>query len=137
MKTLTALVSGLIFGIGLIVAGMANPAVVLAFLDLSRPWNPSLAFVMVGAIAVATLAFAWANRRDRSLLNQNMLLPRANQIDRAVLGGAALFGAGWGLAGICPGPAFVLAGTGAIKGLYFLAAMIAGFALHALFTRKQ
>lgn len=137
MKTLTALISGLIFGIGLIVAGMANPAVVLAFLDLSRPWNPSLAFVMVGAIAVATLAFAWAKRRERSLLNQNISLPRANQIDRALLGGAALFGAGWGLAGICPGPAFVLAGTGAIKGFYFLAAMIAGFALHALFTRKQ
>jgi uncharacterized protein len=137
MKTLTALVSGLIFGIGLIVAGMANPAVVLAFLDLSRPWNPSLAFVMVGAIAVATLAFAWAKRRERSLLNQNISLPRANQIDRALLGGAALFGAGWGLAGICPGPAFVLAGTGAIKGFYFLAAMIAGFALHALLTRKQ
>jgi uncharacterized protein len=137
MKTLTALISGLIFGIGLIVAGMANPAVVLAFLDLSRPWNPSLAFVMVGAIAVATLAFAWAKRRERSLLNQNISLPRANQIDRALLGGAALFGAGWGLAGICPGPAFVLAGTGAIKGFYFLAAMIAGFALHALLTRKQ
>jgi uncharacterized protein len=137
MKTLTALVSGLIFGIGLLVAGMANPAVVLAFLDLSRPWNPSLAFVMVGAIAVATLAFAWAKRRERSLLNQNISLPRANQIDRALLGGAALFGAGWGLAGICPGPAFVLAGTGAIKGFYFLAAMIAGFALHALLTRKQ
>jgi uncharacterized protein len=137
MKTITALVSGLIFGIGLIVAGMANPAVVLAFLDLSRPWNPSLAFVMVGAIAVATGAFAWAKRRERSLLNQNISLPRANQIDRALLGGAALFGAGWGLAGICPGPAFVLAGTGATKGFYFIAAMIAGFALHAVLTRKQ
>ena len=137
MKTLTALVAGLIFGVGLIVAGMANPAVVLAFLDLSRPWNPSLAFVMVGAIAVATLAFAWAKRRERSLLNLNISLPHANEIDRALLGGAALFGAGWGLAGICPGPAFVLLGTGAVKGFYFFAAMIAGFGLHAFFTRNQ
>jgi uncharacterized protein len=137
MKTLTALISGLIFGIGLIIAGMANPAIVLAFLDLSRPWNPSLAFVMVGAIAVATGAFAWAKRRERSLLNQNISLPRANHIDRALIGGAALFGAGWGLAGICPGPAFVLAGAGAIKGYYFIAAMIAGFSLHAFLTRKR
>ncbi len=137
MKNLTALLSGLIFGIGLIIAGMANPAIVLAFLDLSRPWNPSLAFVMVGAIAVAMLAFAWAKRRERSLLNLNISLPRANEIDRALLGGAALFGAGWGLAGICPGPAFVLLGTGATKGIYFFAAMIAGFALHAFLTRER
>ena len=137
MKTLTALISGLIFGAGLIIAGMANPAIVLGFLDLSRPWNPSLAFVMVGAIVLATLAFAWAKRRERSLLNLNISLPRAEGVDRALLGGAALFGAGWGLAGICPGPAFVLLGTGAAKGVYFIAAMIAGFALHAFLTRKE
>ena len=137
MKTLTALISGLIFGAGLIIAGMANPAIVLGFLDLSRPWNPSLAFVLVGAIVLATLAFAWAKRRERSLLNLNISLPRAEGVDRALLGGAALFGAGWGLAGICPGPAFVLLGTGAAKGVYFIAAMIAGFALHAFLTRKE
>jgi uncharacterized protein len=137
MKNITALMSGLVFGVGLILAGMANPAIVLGFLDLSRPWNPSLAFVMVGAIAVGVLAFAWAEKRERSLLNENISLPRTRNIDRSLLGGAALFGAGWGLAGICPGPAFVLVGTGEIKGIYFFAAMIAGFALHALLTRKQ
>jgi uncharacterized protein len=137
MKQLVALLSGLIFGIGLIVAGMADPAIVLAFLDLSKPWNPSLAFVMVGAIVVATFAFVWVKRRERSLLGERISLPQATKIDRALLLGAALFGAGWGLAGICPGPAFVLLGTGAAKGFIFFAAMLAGFSVYALATHNK
>jgi uncharacterized protein len=137
MKQLTALFAGLVFGIGLIIAGMADPAIVLAFLDLSKPWNPSLAFVMVGAIAVATLAFVWAKRRERSVLNEPISLPPNTGVDRAVVFGAVLFGAGWGLAGICPGPAFVLVGTGAAKGLIFFAAMVAGFGGYAFATRNR
>jgi uncharacterized protein len=136
MKQLTALLAGLVFGIGLIIAGMADPAIVLAFLDFSKPWNPSLALVMVGAIAVATLAFVWAKRRERSVLNEPISLPPNTGVDRALVIGAALFGAGWGLAGICPGPAFVLVGTGAAKGLIFFAAMVAGFGVYAFATRN-
>jgi uncharacterized protein len=137
MKQLTALFAGLVFGIGLIIAGMADPAIVLAFLDFSKPWNPSLALVMVGAIAVATLAFVWAKRRERSVLNESISLPPNTGVDRALVIGAMLFGAGWGLAGICPGPAFVLVGTGAAKGLIFFAAMVAGFGVYAFATRGR
>lgn len=121
--------AGLIFGLGLIVAGMANPAKVLGFLDIGGHWDPSLALVMAGAIAVALPAFAWAKRRQRSLLGEAMQLPTARRADRRLLIGSLIFGIGWGLAGICPGPALVLAGSGLSDGLLFLAAMLAGMAL--------
>jgi hypothetical protein len=126
MGILGAFVSGLIFGLGLVIAGMANPAKVLAFLDLAGDWDPSLALVMVGAIAVGTVAFALARQRTASLSGAPMQLPTARQIDARLIGGSALFGVGWGLAGICPGPAVVLVGAGVAKGFIFLASMLAG-----------
>lgn len=102
LKSLLALLSGVIFGLGLIIAGMANPAKVLAFLDITGQWDPSLALVMVGAIAVAAPAFMWARRRERSLLGEPLQIPAARRVDRRLLVGSALFGIGWGIAGICP-----------------------------------
>lgn len=123
------LLAGLVFGLGLIVSGMANPAKVLGFLDLAGSWDPSLALVMGGAIAVGLGAFAVAERRRDSWLGWPMQLPRARHIDhRLVLGGLA-FGAGWGLAGFCPGPALVALGMGQAKALVFVAAMLAGMLL--------
>ncbi|WP_028534410.1 DUF6691 family protein [Paludibacterium yongneupense] len=129
MTILFALFSGLIFGLGLIVAGMANPEKVLAFLDLGGRWDPSLALVMVGAIACASGAFYHARARRLSLLGATMQLPTATRIDRRLLGGSLLFGIGWGLAGICPGPALVLLGAALPKGLIFVCAMLTGMLL--------
>jgi uncharacterized membrane protein YedE/YeeE len=129
-RMISAALAGLIFGCGLIVAGMANPAKVLAFLDITGRWDPSLALVMAGAIAVALPAFSWARRRDRSLLGEAMQLPTARRADRRLLIGSLIFGMGWGLAGICPGPALVLAGSGLPDGLLFLLAMLAGMTLY-------
>jgi uncharacterized membrane protein YedE/YeeE len=124
--TLTSLLAGLVFGLGLIVSGMANPAKVLGFLDLAGAWDPSLALVMVGAIAVGSVAFAVAGRRTRSLIGAEMKLPSARHIDRRLVVGSTLFGIGWGLAGFCPGPALVALGLGEIKALVFVAAMLVG-----------
>jgi len=122
----TSFLAGLVFGLGLIVSGMANPAKVLGFLDLGGRWDPSLAFVMGGAIAVGTVAFAVARRRTRSLLGTAMRLPAARAIDRRLVLGSVLFGIGWGVAGFCPGPGLVAAGMGEVKALVFVAAMLAG-----------
>ncbi|MFA9209151.1 MAG: DUF6691 family protein, partial [Yersinia sp. (in: enterobacteria)] len=117
MNLFFSLLAGLIFGLGLIVAGMANPAKVLGFLDIGGLWDPSLALVMAAAVAIATLGFTWAKKRKASLLGQPLQLPTSNRIDRRLIGGSLLFGAGWGLAGICPGPALVLLGAGMFKGV--------------------
>ncbi len=120
---------GLLFGIGLVVSGMANPQKVLAFLDLAGPWDPSLGLVMAGAVAVGLAGFAVAMRRERSLLGEPMRLPTATRIDRRLLLGALAFGAGWGLAGFCPGPALVAFAAGYGKAALFVAAMLAGMAI--------
>ena len=129
MYTFTSLLSGLVFGIGLIVSGMANPAKVLAFLDLAGQWDPSLALVMGGAVAVGVCAFFVAGRRARSYLGAPMQIPSVRKIDRRCFLGSLAFGLGWGLAGFCPGPALVLLGSGQIKAIVFVAAMLAGMAL--------
>ena len=129
MQTLAALMAGLVFGLGLIVLGMADPAKVLGFLDLFGAWNPSLAFVMLGAATVAAVAFAMARRRTRSLLGAEMKLPNSRQIDRRLIGGSLLFGIGWGIAGFCPGPALVAASMLTPQAWAFGAAMLAGMAL--------
>lgn len=121
-----ALFSGLIFGVGLILAGMANPAKVLAFLDLAGLWDPSLGLVMGGAIAVGLVAFTLAKKRTRSFLGLPMNLPTSRIIDQRLIVGSLIFGIGWGLAGICPAPAFVLLGAGSLKGIVFLVAMLIG-----------
>ena len=124
--------AGLIFGLGLVLAGMANPAKVLAFLDLAGLWNPSLAIVMGSAICIGLVAFSIAKKHTRSLLGLPMNLPTSRIIDqRLVLGGLA-FGVGWGLSGICPAPAFVLLGFGSIKGAIFLGFMLIGMGIYEL-----
>ncbi|MFM9434764.1 uncharacterized protein ACFDR9_001826 [Janthinobacterium sp. CG_23.3] len=133
MLIVSALLAGLVFGLGLIVSGMANPAKVLGFLDLAGAWDPSLMLVMGGAVGVALIAFALARRRATSLLGATMRLPGAGAVDLRLVLGATLFGAGWGVAGFCPGPALVGLGMGQPKALLFVAAMLAGMALFELF----
>lgn len=117
---------GLLFGLGLILSGMTDPGKVLGFLDLAGLWDPSLAFVMGGAIAVGALAFAVAKKRTRSFLGGAMHVPTARDIDKRLVLGSLLFGVGWGLAGFCPGPAIVSAAAGQPKAMVFVAAMLAG-----------
>lgn len=136
MASLFAFVAGAVFGIGLIVSGMANPAKVLGFLDLAGRWDPSLAFVMAGAIAVGAVAFALARRRQVSLLGLDMKLPTSTRLDRRLVGGSLLFGIGWGIAGFCPGPALVALGMGEPKAALFVAAMLAGMGLFELLERR-
>lgn len=121
-----AFASGLVFGLGLILAGMANPAKVLSFLDITGVWDPSLAFVMAGAILLGVFTFLIAKKRTQSFLGLPMQLPTNQLIDKRLVFGSALFGIGWGLAGICPGPGIVLLGMGAEKGFAFVAALIVG-----------
>ena len=132
LSVITALFSGLIFGFGIILAGMANPAKVLAFLDITPLWDPSLAFVMGGAIAVGFVAFKIAGKRTNSFLDLPVNTPTSRLIDKRLVIGALIFGIGWGLAGICPAPAFVLLGTGSIKGVVFLIAMLIGMGIFEL-----
>ncbi len=136
MKTFFSFIAGLTFGIGLIIAGMSNPAKVIGFLDLSGAWDPSLALVMAGAIAVASLGFAFAKRRTHALLGDAMQLPTNRTIDTRLIAGSALFGIGWGIAGICPGPALVLLGAGSVKGLIFFVAMLAGMSVFIMLERR-
>lgn len=127
--------SGLVFGWGLIISGMANPAKVIGFLDLSMPWDPSLMFVMGGAIALGLPGFLLAKRLKNSLMGMPMNLPTNTRIDKQLLIGALLFGTGWGIGGFCPGPAVVAAASLATDGLVFIAAMLVG--MFAFSTRTQ
>ena len=129
MPAFFSLLAGAVFGIGLVISGMADPAKVLGFLDLAGNWDPSLAFVMGGAILVGVLAFTVARRRTVSLLGLQMRIPSATQVDRRLVGGGVLFGIGWGIAGFCPGPALVALGMGEPKALVFVLAMLVGMAL--------
>ena len=126
MKLLCALASGLIFGAGLILSGMSDPAKVIGFLDLGGQWDPSLAFVMGGGVGVAALAFAWAKRRERTWLGLPMQVPTRRDIDRRLVVGSALFGIGWGLSGFCPGPGLVSLGAAYLPGCLFAATLALG-----------
>lgn len=137
MNRLTAFIGGLLFGIGLLLAGMANPAKVLAFLDLAGNWDPSLALVMVGGIGAALLPFTLAKRRKVSLVGCPMQLPSKREPDRALVIGSLLFGIGWGVAGICPGPAVVVLGSGNGAVLPFVIAMLAGMGLHRWYESRR
>ena len=110
MKLLASAVFGLIFGLGLLISGMVDPAKVLGFLDVAGRWNPQLAFVMGGAVLTAWPAFHLARRRGQTLFGEPLTLPKRWPVDRRLVGGAALFGIGWGLVGVCPGPSIVLLG---------------------------
>ena len=137
MIVLSSLLAGLVFGLGLIVSGMANPAKVLGFLDLAGAWDPSLALVMGGAIAVGFFAFLVAQKRSRSLLGAEMNLPGAGPIDRRLVAGSMLFGMGWGLAGFCPGPGLVALGMGEPKAAVFVIAMLAGMVIFELAEKRR
>ncbi len=130
MNNFFGFASGLVFGLGLILAGMADPLKVKAFLDLAGAWDPSLALVMGGAIAIGVVAFARARRRERSWTGTAMELPAIRRIDKRLLLGGALFGTGWGIAGFCPGPAVVALGSGMGAAAVFVAAMLLGMVLH-------
>jgi uncharacterized membrane protein YedE/YeeE len=135
MHRFTEFLVGLLFGLGLLLSGMTDPGKVIGFLDLAGAWDPSLAFVMGGAIAVGFFAFGLARKRTVSLLGGALHLPKASQIDRRLVIGSLVFGAGWGLAGFCPGPGVVSMAAGQPKALSFVLAMLAGMALQSLAER--
>jgi uncharacterized membrane protein YedE/YeeE len=139
MRKLVALAAGLVFGLGLLISDMANPARVLAFLDVAAmaegTWDPTLAFVMAGAMAVSALAWLVAGRRREAVFGGPLPGAPKPTIDARLIGGSALFGAGWGLAGICPGPALTAAGLGGAPVLLFIVAMLAGMVLYNRFDR--
>ena len=133
---LAALAAGLVFGLGLILSGMGNPGKVQNFLDIFGTWDPSLALVMVGAIAVGLVAFTWAKRRKTALLGEPMQLPTSVKIDTRLLLGSAMFGIGWGLAGFCPGPALMNLFTMHKEVVIFVVSMVVGMLLQQTWARK-
>lgn len=137
MNSFFALASGLVFGIGLILAGMTEPLKVKGFLDLAGAWDPSLALVMAGAIAVGVLAFARARRRERSWTGALMEIPTSRSVDARLVTGGVLFGVGWGIAGFCPGPALVALGSGMGAAGIFVAAMLVGMVIHDNFLSPK
>ena len=128
---------GVLFGLGLIISGMTNPAKILAFLDIAGAWDPSLIFVMGGAVLVGLIAFYLAKNRTQSFLGGGMHIPTRRDIDRPLIIGSALFGVGWGLAGFCPGPALVSLGSGELKALVFVVAMLGGMLLFDFLGQKK
>ena len=136
MQHAYSLFSGLVFGIGLILAGMTDPLKVKAFLDIAGAWDPSLALVMGGAIAVGVVAFLRARGRSRSWADTPMEMPTPQPIDTRLVLGGVLFGAGWGIAGFCPGPALVALGSGMGEAGLFVAAMVAGMLAHDRWLQK-
>ena len=137
MKVMMALMVGISFGLGLILSGMSDPSKVLGFLDLAGNWDPSLAFVMGGAVVVGLLMFPFVTKRPESILGDPMRVPTATQIDRRLVFGGLTFGVGWGLAGYCPGPALVSLAQGGIKTVLFLIAMLVGMAVFELLERTK
>jgi uncharacterized membrane protein YedE/YeeE len=134
---ITEFLVGLLFGLGLILAGMTDPGKVVGFLDISGLWDPSLALVMGGAIAVGVFGFALAKKRTRNLLGGALYLPTSNQIDKPLVIGAVLFGAGWGLAGYCPGPALVSMASGQVKAAVFVGFMVVGMLAFEAYNRMR
>ncbi|MFN2361319.1 MAG: DUF6691 family protein [Marinobacter sp.] len=129
--------AGLLFGFGLLVSGMANPEKVLGFLDITGQWDPSLAFVMGGAVIVGLFAFTFARKRTISFLGFSMRLPESDRPDKRLVIGSILFGAGWGLAGFCPGPGLVALGAGETGALVFVVAMIAGMGIFEVIEKNR
>ena len=137
LASITALLSGLIFGLGLLLSGMGNPAKVQNFLDFSGQWDPSLALVMGGAIAIGLLAFTWAKTRSKALLGDLMQLPASQSIDKRLITGSAMFGVGWGLAGFCPGPALMNLATLQPEVWLFVAAMLVGMLAQHIWAAQR
>ncbi|MEL4178188.1 DUF6691 family protein [Roseateles sp. PN1] len=137
MRFVLALLSGLLFGLGLLLSGMTDPAKVKGFLDLFGAWDPSLALVMGGAIAIGLLAFARAKRRERSWSGDRIEIPQDRRIDWRLIGGGVLFGVGWGVAGFCPGPALVALSSGLPEAWIFVPAMLLGMGLVDFFSARN
>ncbi|CAG9425680.1 DUF6691 family protein [Providencia alcalifaciens] len=137
MPIIIALVSGILFGLGLLLAGMGNPAKILAFLDITGNWDPSLLVTMAVAMVISGIAFQLVKKRKTSVLNCPLQIPTSKVIDKKLVIGSVLFGLGWGLGGICPGPAILLTGMGLTQGILFTLAMIAGIAIFQLFQRTE
>ena len=137
MLNLNAFVVGLLFGLGLIISGMTDPAKVIGFLDLAGAWDPSLAFVMAGAILIGAVGFTIAKKRQFSLLGAPMRLSSVTKLDTRLLLGSLVFGIGWGLSGFCPGPAVVSAAAGQPKAWLFVISMLSGMALYTLLERRE
>lgn len=135
--SMLSLVSGLIFGVGLVLSGMTQPSKVINFLNVAGEWDPSLAFVMVGAIAVHMLAYVWVKRLPNPLLSASWHLPTQTTVDAPLLVGAILFGAGWGLGGYCPGPAIVSLVSGAQSTVLFVVAMLTGMWGYSIWVRSR
>lgn len=133
--SLAALASGALFGVGLAMSGMTDPRRVLGFLDLFGDFDPTLLFVLGGAVATTTLLFRFVLRRGSPVLADSFHLSTLRHVDRPLLVGAALFGVGWGIAGYCPGPALAGLGIASFEALWFVPAMIAGMLLHRAFNR--
>lgn len=133
----TGLAAGLLFGVGLIISGMSDPAKVLGFLDLAGRWDPSLAFVMAGAVMVGLVTFPFAANMPKSLLGHPLRLPTVTEIDRRLVLGGVTFGVGWGLAGFCPGPALAALAYGGMKPLLFSVAMLGGMAIFAMLEKAR
>jgi uncharacterized protein len=137
MKSLLSFISGVVFALGLGISGMTRPVKVIGFLDFAGHWDPSLAFVMIGAIAVYFVAYRWIRTRSAPLLTDRFSVPQRTDVDRNLVVGAAVFGAGWGLSGFCPGPALTSLASGAVPVMVFVAAMAAGMYLQGLVARPS
>ncbi len=137
MKLIYALMTGIVFGVGISISGMMNPAKVFNFFDVTGTWDPSLAFVMGGAVIVTFIGYRLVWRRSAPLFGRQFQIPTSNDIDAKLIGGSALFGVGWGISGFCPGGAIPALGTGRWEVVLFLAAVIAGFYLRRLLTSVQ
>ena len=137
MNFLGALLAGLLFGSGLLLSRMSDPQRVLSFLDVAGAWNPALAFTMGGAVIVAAPAFWWARRRQKTVFAAPIELPDRFKIDGSLVGGSAIFGLGWGLSGICPGPGLLLLTAGSGHAIAFVGSMVAGFFLLSALRRRQ
>jgi uncharacterized membrane protein YedE/YeeE len=137
MQIFTALIAGILFGTGLILSGMTNPRKILDFLDITGHWDPSLLMVMSGALVVSFWAFRYARNREKTLLDATLHLPSAKRVDTRLIAGSLVFGAGWGLAGYCPGPAITSVLSGQIAPIVFVVAMIAGMAIYELVESRR
>ena len=137
MQWMTAGLAGLILGLGLILSGMANPAKVIGFLDVAGPWDPSLGLVMGGGLVVGSIGFALLKKQPKTLSGEPLNLPASRKIDLRLILGSVLFGIGWGITGICPGPGLVLLGAGIPEGVIYVASLLAGMTLYSLIEKLR
>ena len=135
-RNISAFIAGIVFGLGLLLSGMTNPSKVIGFLDVTGNWDPSLMFVMIGAIGVSFFAFRHAKNRTHSYIREEIKLPVLQQIDKPLLLGAITFGIGWGMVGLCPGSALAVLTLGNDQAILFVLAMLLGMELHRLINNK-